>query len=295
MASGAPTVAADIGCFREIAGDAAFYADPHKTEALATAIESALFTPRARAMLIKRGRECVRRSAGMPTARNLRALFDDVLAERATSDPATLRPHFAEPVCGSAALERFRILFVGELDARTSRRRAPRRARRARLPGRVDRSLESCRAVEWVDALTYRTLLTPEVFALNREIARRAPRVSGPTCSGSRRDVYVFPRTLRRLRRDPRAAARLPQHRRLAAQGWLHQLHWRFLRPDAREYDLHVDVEPLERRRVPRGRLRARRAHGAGIESALRDPVRSRQPSASRSAGRSGSSATGSP
>ena len=86
MASGAPTVAADIGCFREIAGDAAFYADPHKTEALATAIESALFTPRARSMLIKRGSECVRRFGWDATARNLRALFDDVLAQRAASN-----------------------------------------------------------------------------------------------------------------------------------------------------------------------------------------------------------------
>jgi glycosyltransferase involved in cell wall biosynthesis len=83
MASGVPTVAADIPCFREIAGDAAFYADPHKTDALASAIEAALFTPRARGMLVKRGRECVRSFGWDSTARNLTALFDDVLAERA--------------------------------------------------------------------------------------------------------------------------------------------------------------------------------------------------------------------
>jgi glycosyltransferase involved in cell wall biosynthesis len=83
MASGAPTVAADIPCFREIAGDAAFYADPHKTDALASAMEDALFAPGAREMLIKRGRERVRAFGWDATAQRLSALFDEVLFERA--------------------------------------------------------------------------------------------------------------------------------------------------------------------------------------------------------------------
>ena len=45
MASEVPVVAADIPVFREIAGDAAFYADPHRPEALARAMEEALFVP----------------------------------------------------------------------------------------------------------------------------------------------------------------------------------------------------------------------------------------------------------
>jgi glycosyltransferase involved in cell wall biosynthesis len=83
MASGIPTVAADIPVFREVAGDAAFYADPHKPDALASAMEDALFAPRAREALIKRGRDRVREFTWDETTRNLSALFDDVLAQRA--------------------------------------------------------------------------------------------------------------------------------------------------------------------------------------------------------------------
>ena len=83
MASGVPTVAADLGVFREIGGDAAFYADPHKTDALSSAMEEALFSPRARETLIKRGCERVRSFGWDATARRLSALFDEVLAARA--------------------------------------------------------------------------------------------------------------------------------------------------------------------------------------------------------------------
>jgi hypothetical protein len=85
MASEIPTVAADIPVFREVAGDAAFYADPHKADALASAMEDALFSPRAREALIKRGRDRVRAFSWDATARNLSALFDDVLIERAAA------------------------------------------------------------------------------------------------------------------------------------------------------------------------------------------------------------------
>ena len=82
MASGIPTVAADTEVFREVGGDAAFYADPHKTDALADAMEEALFSPRARETLIKRGRERVRDFGWDATARRLCSLFDEVLSER---------------------------------------------------------------------------------------------------------------------------------------------------------------------------------------------------------------------
>jgi glycosyltransferase involved in cell wall biosynthesis len=82
MASGLPTVAADIAVFREIAGDAAFYADPYKVDAIAGAIEEALFLPRARETLIKRGRERVRSFGWDATASRLSALFDEVLSAR---------------------------------------------------------------------------------------------------------------------------------------------------------------------------------------------------------------------
>ena len=82
MASGLPTVAADIAVFREIAGDAAFYADPYKVDAIAGALEEALFLPRARETLIKRGNERVREFGWDATARRLSALFDEVLSQR---------------------------------------------------------------------------------------------------------------------------------------------------------------------------------------------------------------------
>jgi glycosyltransferase involved in cell wall biosynthesis len=85
MASGVPTVAADIPVFREVAGDAAFYADPYKTDAFASAMEDALFAPRAREAMVKRGRERVRAFSWDATARNLSALFDDVLSDRAAA------------------------------------------------------------------------------------------------------------------------------------------------------------------------------------------------------------------
>jgi glycosyltransferase involved in cell wall biosynthesis len=83
MASGVPTVAADIGVFREIGSDAVFYADPYKVDAMAGAMEEALFFPRARETLIKRGRERVRSFGWDSTARRLVQLFDEVLSERA--------------------------------------------------------------------------------------------------------------------------------------------------------------------------------------------------------------------
>jgi glycosyltransferase involved in cell wall biosynthesis len=85
MASGIPTVAADIGVFREIGSDAVFYADPYKTDSLAGAMEEALFFPRARETLIKRGRERVKSFGWDATARRLLSLFDETLAERAAA------------------------------------------------------------------------------------------------------------------------------------------------------------------------------------------------------------------
>jgi glycosyltransferase involved in cell wall biosynthesis len=85
MASDVPVVAADIAVFREIGGDAAFYADPHKADALASAMEEALYSPRARETLVKRGRERVREFSWDRTARRLLELFDEVIAERASS------------------------------------------------------------------------------------------------------------------------------------------------------------------------------------------------------------------
>jgi glycosyltransferase involved in cell wall biosynthesis len=80
MASDVPVVAADIPAFREIGGDAAFYADPHSAQALAGAMDDALFVASAREMLIKRGRERVREFSWERSAERLLMLFSQVHA-----------------------------------------------------------------------------------------------------------------------------------------------------------------------------------------------------------------------
>ena len=85
MAAEVPLVASGIPVFREIAGDAAFYADPHRPEQLAEAMAAALLDPQARDTLIKRGRVRLREFSWDRTASRLLTLFEDVLAERATA------------------------------------------------------------------------------------------------------------------------------------------------------------------------------------------------------------------
>jgi glycosyltransferase involved in cell wall biosynthesis len=82
MASDLPLVAADTPVFREIAADAAFYADPFETASLASAMEDALFRGGAREQLVKRGRERLRDFTWQRSAADLLGLFESVLAER---------------------------------------------------------------------------------------------------------------------------------------------------------------------------------------------------------------------
>ncbi len=97
MASDVPLVASDLPTFREVAGDAAFYADPRDTHSLARAMHSALFAPGASEMLVKRGRERVRAFRWERTAEQLMALFESVLEERQfRSKERAPRPLFGE-------------------------------------------------------------------------------------------------------------------------------------------------------------------------------------------------------
>ncbi len=88
MANDLPLVAADIPVFREVAGDAAVYADPMDSSALASAMEAVLVSAEARRMLVKRGRERLRQFTWQRTATNLLGLFDQVLQAR---QPASRR------------------------------------------------------------------------------------------------------------------------------------------------------------------------------------------------------------
>ncbi len=87
MASEVPLVASDIPVFREVAGDAAFYADPFLSDSMATAMEQALYREGAAEALVKRGRERVRSFTWDRSAARLLALFRAVIAERAAREP----------------------------------------------------------------------------------------------------------------------------------------------------------------------------------------------------------------
>ena len=84
MASGTPLVAADIPVFREIAGDAALFADPFSSEALADAIEKVLSSEALRRELIDRGGARVREFPWSRSAERHLALFREVAGPRET-------------------------------------------------------------------------------------------------------------------------------------------------------------------------------------------------------------------
>ena len=155
-------------------------------------------------------------------------------------------------------MERFRILFVGD--------QTPYLTTAARRDALIElgfplESIDPSRFIldgsPSVAALAYRTLLTPGVFAFNREVVQRATRFR-PDVLWLEKATFLFPRTFRRLRRDPRLL--LVYHNtddwRLKAS-WVHRLHWRFLRRTIREYDLHItsnlwNVEEFRREGFPR-------------------------------------------
>jgi len=137
-------------------------------------------------------------------------------------------------------LERFRILFVGEMPPYFTAR-----ARRDALLDLgfpvetvdIDPFVRSPSAL--VDALTYRTLLTPGVFALNREILASAARFR-PDVLWVDKGIFVFPRTLRRLRRYPELAFVYHNTDDWKFKSFNARLHWRFLRRSIAGYDLHI-------------------------------------------------------
>jgi glycosyltransferase involved in cell wall biosynthesis len=81
MASGVPVVAGDIPVSREVAGDAARYADPHDTQALAQALAEVLRDAALRRTLVERGRARVLRFGWEDCARRHLALFDEAVAQ----------------------------------------------------------------------------------------------------------------------------------------------------------------------------------------------------------------------
>jgi glycosyltransferase involved in cell wall biosynthesis len=83
MAAEIPLVASDIPVFHEIAGNAAYFANPHDAQSLARAMEAVLFDPAAGELLVKRGRERVREFTWDRTAAQLMAIFVRTIEARA--------------------------------------------------------------------------------------------------------------------------------------------------------------------------------------------------------------------
>lgn len=81
MASEVPVVAADIPVFREIAADAALYADPLSPKDMAGAMDRVLYGLETRKALVKRGVERVREFSWDRTAQSLYAMFRSVTRE----------------------------------------------------------------------------------------------------------------------------------------------------------------------------------------------------------------------
>jgi glycosyltransferase involved in cell wall biosynthesis len=81
MASEVPLVVSDIPVFREIAAEAALYADPFVPSALAAAMESVLYEPGVRERLLEHARERLGRFTWKRSAERHLALFEAVLEE----------------------------------------------------------------------------------------------------------------------------------------------------------------------------------------------------------------------
>lgn len=88
MASEVPLVASDIPVFREIAAEAALYADPFAPSALAAAMESVLYEPGVRERLVEHARERLGRFTWRRSAERHLALFEEALKEDGTEATA---------------------------------------------------------------------------------------------------------------------------------------------------------------------------------------------------------------
>jgi hypothetical protein len=102
---------------------------------------------------------------------------------------------------------------------------------------------------------TYRTLLTPGVFELNRRIVAEVRR-SKPDVVWIEKGVFVFPRTIRLLKKESGALIVYHNTDDWRLKGFVHGLHWRFLRRSLRLYDVHItsnahNVEEFRRAGLP--------------------------------------------
>jgi hypothetical protein len=134
----------------------------------------------------------------------------------------------------------FRILFIGDMTPYLT------------TAVRRDAFLELGLPVETIDptsivrspgrlawALTYRTLLTPGVFELNRRILEQTRRFR-PDVIWIEKGSFVFPRTMRRLHRESGGILVYHNTDDWKFKGFVKNLHWRFLRRSLKLYDIHI-------------------------------------------------------
>jgi hypothetical protein len=279
MASGLPTVAADIAVFR---GSPAtpFYADPHKTDALAGAIEEALL---ARESLPSAG-ERAAVSAGTRPCRRPALRRGPPRARRVDGAAPRLR-YGAAPECGARA-RRGSVSDPVRQNQTPYHHRCPTTPDRAGLPAQaIDPPLR--RAGRRDSALAYRSLLTPGVFAFNREL--ESGRALPPD------DVAEKATFLFRARSTACGATQYCSSTTTpttGGSGELHHAHWRFLRRTLPHYDLHITSNLWN---VDEFRQVGSRASSTWSSRRIRGPRSGRDPEAerARSADRSDSSATG--
>jgi len=142
-----------------------------------------------------------------------------------------------DPAPGASAL---RILMVGSLEPllTTGARVAAFRELGVELEG-VDSRPFFAGEGPWATRLTHWTLRTPGVYALNAALLE-AWRRFRPNLVWLEKPVFVFPSTLRRLRRE--GGARFVYHNTDDWRGAdrLHRLHWRYLLRELPHYDLYV-------------------------------------------------------
>jgi glycosyltransferase involved in cell wall biosynthesis len=82
MASGTPVVTSNVSSLPEVTGDAAILTDPYDPESIADGLRRALTDSALRAELKTRGLTRVRQFSWEDSVRRIRAIYDEVAAER---------------------------------------------------------------------------------------------------------------------------------------------------------------------------------------------------------------------
>ena len=165
-----------------------------------------------------------------------------------------------------------RVLMVGEIEPllTTGARFAAFRELGVEVEGVDSRPFLATRST-WAKRVTHFTLRTPAVYAFNRALIDAVARFR-PNLLWLEKPVFVFPSTLRRLRRAP--GVRFVYHNTddWHAEDRLHALHWRYLLRGLRNFDLYVLSNAHNVREFREAGLEPVRHMELAANPALRDP-----------------------